>query len=288
MVATGEIHPDIVSRVRSFRDLAIQDAVPEVVFVPMLKDERRPLEKVSSPRMIDNPPIDYILVSRSLFMNPLADFYESHNIWESAVAVSPLSIEWMWMYKRLTKFGTEGFIAGDFSSFDKTLNPDIVARTMELLARRLILQDHEIRIATAIVKTTVPHLLLVDGKVISVPHGNPSGNPLTVYINTVAVLILVRIAYLNLNPDYELASFEKNVVIKAYGDDNVTGTAPSIRSWFNQRTLTKFFASRGMKYTTPAKDGSDPESFHISEVTFLKRYFREEDGWIYGPLNLMC
>ena len=41
-----------------------------------------------------------------------------------------------------------------------------------------------------------------------------------------------------------------------------------------------------MKYTTPAKDGSDPESFNISEVTFLKRYFREEDGWIYAPLEL--
>ena len=99
-------------------------------------------------------------------------------------------------------------------------------------------------------------------------------------------MILVRIAYLNLNPDQELASFEANVVVKAYGDDNVTGTAPKIRSWFNQRTLTRFFASRGMKYTTPAKDGSDPESFHITEVTFLKRYFREEDGWIYGPLEL--
>lgn len=113
-------------------------------------------------------------------------------------------------------------------------------------------------------------------------HSLPSGFVATAEVNSLYVNIIFRCAYLMLARLYKQAgdnmeTFNKKVKLVAYGDDNIYSVSADIISWFNMNTITAMMKQFGMDYT-PA-DKSDDVRPHktITEVSFLKRYFRRVD-----------
>jgi len=77
----------------------------------------------------------------------------------------------------------------------------------------------------------------------------------------------------------------ENVAMVSYGDDNVVNFSEAVAERFNQNTVTQAYASFGMIYTDEAKTmGEIADWRDLSEVNYLKRGFREEDGQWRAPL----
>jgi hypothetical protein len=81
--------------------------------------------------------------------------------------------------------------------------------------------------------------------------------------------------------------FHENVSMVSYGDDNVVNFSGAVAECFNQRTVTRAYATFGMIYTDEAKSEKEVAEWrNITEVSYLKRGFRFENGVWRAPLAL--
>ena len=76
-------------------------------------------------------------------------------------------------------------------------------------------------------------------------HSQPSGNPATAILNSMYNSIACRYTF------YKRCSynFNEEVVMIAYGDDNVLSISDTVKDRFNQETMSEDFAEIGMTYT---------------------------------------
>ena len=118
-----------------------------------------------------------------------------------------------------------------------------------------------------------------------VNHSQPSGNPATAILNSIYNSIACRYVYLLTTP--RDIPFFQNVSMIAYGDDNVLSISHAAIASFNQLTMSEGFEKIGMRYTNESKTTSNVPWRNITEVSFLKRSFRMENGTWYGPLAIV-
>jgi hypothetical protein len=72
-----------------------------------------------------------------------------------------------------------------------------------------------------------------------------------------------------------------------YGDDHIVSVGREARCFFNFNTVRDFFLSHGIGYTDALKRGGVcPDFQSLSELTYLKRGFVEEEGRYLAPLEL--
>jgi hypothetical protein len=132
--------------------------------------------------------------------------------------------------------------------------------------------------------------VLVRGELVHWDHSQPSGNPLTVIVNSLFNQIVMRYAYMTCKREALLpmtCDFRKNVSLQTYGDDNVLNIAPLALEWYNQNTISSALASIGMIYTDENKNEVVENSRGLGKVSFLKRQFvKNEAGFFEGPLEL--
>eukprot|EP01010_Urceolus_cornutus_P004470 NODE_6_length_4151_cov_1667.324963_g0_i1.p3 GENE.NODE_6_length_4151_cov_1667.324963_g0_i1~~NODE_6_length_4151_cov_1667.324963_g0_i1.p3 ORF type:complete len:287 (+),score=14.64 NODE_6_length_4151_cov_1667.324963_g0_i1:105-863(+) len=132
--------------------------------------------------------------------------------------------------------------------------------------------------------------ILVRGEVIRKTHSQPSGNPLTVIINSLFNGIVMRIAYLLLKKKQGMPAvcdYRKHVAEIIYGDDDVKSVSVEILDWFNQLTLTDALSSFGLTYTDETKTGKILPFKPLEDVAFLKRKFVIQcDGTFLAPMDL--
>jgi hypothetical protein len=110
---------------------------------------------------------------------------------------------------------------------------------------------------------------------------NPSGNNITVQINSIVNVLYLMMAF----DDLDGRDFFDFVRLITYGDDASLNTESKV---FTFQALRKWFADKNLKITLPDKTDTAMEvDLSFSEVDFLKRVdtFIEELGVFLGALD---
>jgi hypothetical protein len=120
-------------------------------------------------------------------------------------------------------------------------------------------------------------------------NGQPSGEPLTVEINSIVNSLLMRMVFfVIMDEEYPLMAnpiFREFVRLATYGDDNALGVSDKIPK-YNHTTIQAVFARWGIKYTMADKEADSVPYQSIDDISFLKRSFREHpDLGIVGPIE---
>jgi hypothetical protein len=266
--------------------LARQGVRAPHLWVDTLKVERRPIEKVrvAKTRVFSVGQMDYGLLSRKYFLGFNGHVMKNRIDNEIAVGVNPYSIEWTKLADHLRCKGDQ-VIAGDFSNYDGTLNPQIMHACLDLINEWYDDGEDEQLIRKTLFEEVVSSIHICNDLVYQWTHSQPSGNPLTTILNSMYNSISMRIVYaLQFG---EIKSFKENISMISYGDDNVVNIKRQILDKFNQFTISNRYAEIGMVYTDESKGKNEMvASRKLDEVEFLKRGFVDRNGRFDAPLSL--
>jgi len=295
------IHP--VTKALVVQDLCTLRAgrVPLWILSDTPKDEVRPIEayEAGKTRYVYPVPLPAWIIGRMYF----ADFIS----WlQCMVPYGPnmvtldINSDWpkVWMTLRS---GDRNLIAGDISGHDffvssgtqsilqtlsdefyRTYSPDYGTESYE--------EDNKIRHLLFEFLRNPFHSLF--GVVFQTNCGVSSGHWATAEFNgcTTAYMMFFIFIYLalrnGLTMPHALCAWTDEVGIVVYGDDHVI-SVDKRHTWFNQNTIRIHLkAIFGMDYTDPNKNVVFPDYCALEDLSFLKRYFRYEDGQCiaYMPL----
>lgn len=262
----------------------------EVLFSACLKDERRPLAKVDEfkTRVFEAAPMHYVLAVRQYYLDFVAHLMRNKTFNEVCVGINPFSRDWDVLAKFLKSKGDK-VIAGDFSNFDGSLNQRILWEICDIINDWYDDGEENRRIRSVLFEEIVNTRVVVRDALYQQTHSQPSGNPLTVIVNSLFNMIVMRMAYLICKKEAGMSmmcDFTNNVALATYGDDNVLNIHDRAIDWYNQTTITKALKQIGLTYTDEAKTGVITPYRSLSEVSFLKRSFVESNGIYRGPLDL--
>jgi len=256
-----------------------------------LKDEKRDINKVNAgkTRVFEACPQHLVIALRQYYLDFNAHVTR-HRIKNGiAVGINPYSLECTTLAHHLQEKGNY-MIAGDFSNFDGSLLMQVLVKINEKINEWYDDGEENKLIRAALWDHICNADILVRGEVIRKTHSQPSGNPLTVIVNSLFNGIVMRIAYLMLKKQQGLPAicdYRKHVAEIIYGDDDIKSVSIEILDWFNQNTLTEALASFGLTYTDEAKTGVILPFKPLEDVAFLKRQFViQPDGTFLAPMNL--
>jgi hypothetical protein len=86
----------------------------------------------------------------------------------------------------------------------------------------------------------------------------------------------MRYCYFQLNPEKTAVTFQDNVKLMTYGDDNIMGVSKNAE-WFNHTAIQKVLGDIGITYTMAEKEAESVPFISIWEASFLKRTWRFEE-----------
>lgn len=249
-----------------------------------MKDELRPNEKVDAgkTRLFTIAPVDYTILCRQYFASFVQMFYQHHGEFFSAVGINPESYEWTKSYNRLKTYGRR-CVAGDFSSFDGTLMAELMAACGEIIDDWYKLKGETDPTATMVRKVLIDEMIhtvqLVQNCVYKTHQGNPSGNPLTVIINTMVNAMYMRLTWLEITAEKapalcSLDTYHQNVLEEIYGDDNRLIIKEPVIEIFNQITIAETLSNHGITYTDELKSSDLVKFKDLLDTSFLKRRYR--------------
>lgn len=250
-----------------------------IIFTDTLKDELRSKAKVKegSTRLFSVAPLHFLVVARKHLMNFTA-FLLTHNISTGIpIGINVHSREWTELHYRLS-LNADHYLAGDYSNYDQTIPREICNLVAEIVS-----ELHEEKETVHKIMMDIIHRWhWVAGKAYFKSGGNPSGQPFTTLLNSIANILLVHLSYVNAFEKQHgfLPTVEQmdNIHAIVYGDDNVISVSNS--PWFTMTALARELNELGMTYTTPDKREIDQETYSLEEISFLKRNFHVTDGKI--------
>lgn len=277
--------------VKSLLDAAKEGARGNAISIATLKDEKRPIAKVDAgkTRVFEACPQHLVIAMRQYFLDFAAHVMRNRIKNGIAVGINPYSLEWTNLAHHLQSKGNY-MIAGDFSNFDGSLIMQVLVKIVEKINQWYGDDEESKLIRMALWEHICNADILVKGEVIRKTHSQPSGNPLTVIINSLFNGIIMRIAYMMMKQKRGLPAtcdYRKHVAEIIYGDDDIKSVSAEIVGWFNQVELTKALAEIGLTYTDETKTGQILPFKPLEEVAFLKRKFViQPDGTFFAPMDL--
>lgn len=270
------------------------------VWKDTLKSELRPIEKIKAgkTRVFTIAPVDYTILCHMAFMPYVAAFYSGKIVTFSGVGINTQSAEWTQLYNKMCKFAHH--IVGDFGTYDGNMAAVYMESFMVSVldwfdkyeSKQLMevgidgveaLTFEERQLIRAVLLNEMVHTFQVVTNVVYMSHhGNPSGNPMTVVVNTYVNTLIMRMAFRELARRQALTKFiplvayDKNVQEIMYGDDNWLSVSDEASEFFNQYFVTEILAEVGIEYTTAKKEKVSKDfRVPINEVSFLKQKFRK-------------
>jgi len=263
----------------------------DAISLATLKDEKRPIHKVDEgkTRVFEACPQHLVIAIRQYFLDFAAHIMRNRIKNGIAVGINPYSLEWTQLAHHLLEMG-DNMIAGDFANFDGSLLMQVLIAILEAINRWYGDSEEAQLIRAALFEHIVNADIIVKGQIIRKTHSQPSGNPLTVIINSLFNAIIMRYAYLLLKKKLGLPAvcdYRKYVKEAIYGDDDIKSVDASILSWFNQETLTEILKTIGLTYTDESKTGVIVRHKPLSQTAFLKRNFViQNDGTYMAPMEI--
>lgn len=207
---------------------------------------------------------------------------------ECLVGINPLSKEWNEFHEYLTEYSTKNMIAGDFSGFDTRMAAQITAAAAKIMVswyREVGCTEDEIRLIEGALSDIVHPNILFDGDLYRFANGNPSGNLITVQLNSICNSIMMRYVYYAMMPNIK-EKFAVNIRLGTYGDDNAMSVKRHC-SWYTHTACQKEFEKLDIGYTMADKGAESRPYIGIEEISFLKRGFVKHETLdiIVGPIE---
>lgn len=249
------------------------------VFTGHLKDEAMKLVKIlaKKTRVFLIGPSDWAFVVRKYLLGFVRVVQNNKYVFEAAPGTNATSPEWETMYKYLTHFGEDNMVAGDFSKFDKRMSAQWILAAFQVIEKLWRRSPHwkeeYSNIIRGIASDTAFPLCIMNGDLVQFWGSNPSGHPLTVIINSLVNSLYMRYAWVK--SGHDLCAFKKHVHLMTYGDDNVMGIDKNVPT-FDHTVIQERLAEIGVVYTMADKERESIPRINISEISFLKRFWRWE------------
>jgi len=181
-------------------------------------------------------------------------------------------------------------IAGDFSNFDGTLVADILYKILDIVNDFYDDGEENATIRRVLWAEIVNSIHLCRDNLYMWTHSQPSGCPITSILNSLFNSVSMRYVWMLIVEDSmkNMKSFNENVSMVSYGDDNCVNISDKVIHVFNQVTIAEGYKQIGMTYTDESKTGEIIPYRELSEVAYLKRKFRWEESEMQfiAPLNL--
>lgn len=270
-------------------ELYLQGERAYPIFKACLKDESTKLTK-NKVRVFQGAPVAlqllvrkyYLPVARILSMLPLSS--------ECAVGVNSQGPEWDQLAKHIKRLGEDRILAGDYSKYDLRMPAQVMFvafRIMMDIAEECGYSERDLIIMEGIATDICYPLIAYNGDLIQHYGSNPSGQNLTVYINSIVNALLFRCAYYHITKGrVNVPEFRDVCSLITYGDDAKSSVHEDFPE-FNHIAVAKFLEERDMIFTMPDKE-SVPTPYMIDEeADLLKRanVYSEDTGMIMGALN---
>jgi len=259
------------------------------IFKACLKDEPTKLTK-DKVRVFQGAPVAlqllvrkyFLPVARALSMMPLTS--------ECAVGVNAQGPEWDQLAKHIKQFGDDRILAGDYSKYDLRMPAQVMFsafRVMMDIAKYCGYSDHDLLIMEGVATDICYPLMAYNGDLIQHFGSNPSGQNLTVYVNSIVNALLFRCAYFEICKDRkDLPDFRKVCALITYGDDAKSSVHADFNE-FNHVSVAKFLEEHDMKFTMPDKESEPTPYMNDTDADLLKRknVYCEDTGMIMGALD---
>lgn len=270
-------------------ELYLQGERAYPIFKACLKDEptKKTKDKV---RVFQGAPVAlqllvrkyYLPVARVLSVLPLAS--------ECAVGINAHGPEWDQLARHTMQFGKDRILAGDYSKYDLRMPAQVMLvafRIMMDIAKECGYSKHNLVIMEGIATDICYPLMAYNGDLIQHYGSNPSGQNLTVYINSIVNSLLFRCAYYHIVRDRKnVPEFRDVCSLITYGDDAKSSVHKDFPE-FNHISVAEFLEERDMKFTMPDKESKPIPYMKDEDADLLKRanVYSEDTGMIMGALD---
>jgi len=259
------------------------------IFKACLKDEPTKLTK-DKVRVFQGAPVALQLLVRKYFL-PVARVLSMMPLTsECAVGVNAQGPEWDQLAKHIKQFGDDRILAGDYSKYDLRMPAQVMFsafRVMMDIAKYCGYSDHDLLIMEGVATDICYPLMAYNGDLIQHFGSNPSGQNLTVYVNSIVNALLFRCAYFEICKDRkDLPDFRKVCALITYGDDAKSSVHADFNE-FNHVSVAKFLEEHDMKFTMPDKESEPTPYMNDTDADLLKRknVYCEDTGMIMGALD---
>lgn len=241
-----------------------------MVWKSCLKDEATKLTK-DKVRVFQSAPLVLQLLVRMYFLPVVRIIQMNPILYECAVGVNAEGLEWEELWNAAMNKGGDRVLAGDYSKYDVRMPAQATIAAFDILidiAQRCEgYGPEDIHIMKMMVNEIVYPVMAYNGDLIQLFGTNPSGQNLTVIINSLVNSLLLRCSFYTL---YPLKEFKNECSFLTYGDD-VIGTVSENCTEFNHLSYAEFLSQHDMKFTMPDKESIPTKYMEEKDVDFLKR-----------------
>ena len=257
-----------------------------VIWKSCLKDEATKLTK-DKVRVFQSAPLVLQLLIRMYFLPIVRIIQMNPILYECAVGVNAEGLEWEELWNAAMSKGKDRVLAGDYSKYDIRMPAQVTIAAFDVLIdiaeKCENYSTEDIQLMQMLVHEVVYPVMAYNGDLIQLFGTNPSGQNLTVIINSLVNSLLLRSCFFTLYPQY---NFKEHCSFLTYGDD-VIGTVSSFCEEFTHITYATWLAEHDMKFTMPDKESEPTHYMKESDVDFLKRKceFNEDLGRQVGLLS---
>nr|QDH90548.1 MAG: RNA-dependent RNA polymerase [Picornavirales sp.] len=266
---------------------------PDWKFLYCLKDERRPLHKIHTPRGFSADEHSRQICRKRRLAGFMENMRKNPWSWFSAVGLNPHSRQWKALFERLMRFGSKTkVLAGDFNGWDFSLRLYLAEAVL-----RVILKYHadhwtekQVQSFRTLWWTTYDGEYYCFKWIMKFLGGeNPSGDIITIDFNNLANVIAHVFCYVMAYQEVfgvriPCAQYFIDCELSCTGDDH--GETHG-NDWYTMQLKAKYMDYLGLYYTTVDKKPiTDVKWYTPEEFTYLKRRFVRSAGEVYAPLEL--
>ena len=273
------------------------------IFGSALKDEPTPVVK-DKVRVFQAAPVILQMGIRKFFL-PIARFLSVNPlISECAVGINAHGSEWNALAEHMKKFGDDRIVAGDYSKYDLRMPAQLTQAAFCVMIRIAKWSGNysevDVRTMESIAYEVTCPLVAFNGDLMRFLGTNPSGQNMTVYINSIVNSLLNRLGFFSV---YDQSTLEEDApefcaslgrpvrfrdcnAIAIYGDD-LKGSARAGLDRHNHVSFANFLSANDMKFTMPDKESAPVPFMNDTDADFLKRKnrFDSDLGQIVGMLD---
>lgn len=259
-----------------------------VPFKACLKDEptKKTKDKV---RVFQAAPIALQLVIRKYYL-PIVRLLSLFPLdSECGVGINTMGPEFSTLVEYMRKFGKDRILAGDYSKYDLRMPAQLILSAFDVLisiAAQFGYAKDDIIVMRGIATDVAYPVMAYNGDLLQHFGSNPSGQNLTVYINSIVNSLLLRCAYYKIYEGRRVPKFKEIASMMTYGDD-VKGSIRKGYDEYNHISYAQFLRERDMVFTMPDKESTPVRYMKDEDADFLKRknvYSEELSQWM-GALD---
>lgn len=259
-----------------------------VPFKACLKDEPTKLSK-DKVRVFQAAPIALQLMIRKYYL-PIVRLLSLFPLdAECGVGINTMGPEYSELVEHMRKYGSDRILAGDYSKYDLRMPAQLILAAFDVLisiARHFGYSEEDLTIMRGIATDIAYPVMAYNGDLLQHFGSNPSGQNLTVYINSIVNSLLLRCAFFHIYSGRQVPPFREVAAMMTYGDD-VKGSVRKGFDEFNHVSYAKFLAERDMVFTMPDKESQPVPYMRDEDADFLKRknvFSHDLDQWM-GALD---